>query len=118
MALIAIDWDGTIVDSSVKGVDPVLLPGAKEAIGTFRENGHKVVIFSANRPAWVQKWLFEWGIPVDHIWGLRPEDHGKINADIFVDDKSYHKPFNSDWAGHTKAILNDERVKDRDNRRW
>ena len=114
MAVISIDWDGTLVDSSVVGKDPVLLPGAKQAIGLFREKGHKVVIFSCNNPKWIEKWLQEWGIMVDHVYN----EKGKLNADVFVDDKGYHKPFNSGWAGHTEAILADERVAEKDNRRW
>lgn len=113
-AVIAIDWDGTIVDSSTKVKDPELLPEAKKAIARFREEGHQVVIFSANNPKWIQKWLDEWGIVVDYIW----DDKGKLNADIFVDDKGYHKPFNDSWSGHIDNILNDPRVKGRDNRRW
>lgn len=114
MAIIAIDWDGTLVDSSVKGVNPALLDGSREAIGAFREVGHKAVIFSANKPEWIQKWLNEWGVVVDHIY----DQHGKLNADIFVDDKSYHKPYNDSWLTHTRAILDDARVARKDNRRW
>lgn len=114
MALIAIDWDGTIVDSDDRKRDPKLLVEAKEAIGLFRERGHKVTVFSANRPLYIQRWLNEWGIPVDAVY----DGHGKLNADIFVDDKAYHFPHNASWEAHMWAILNDPRVLDKDNRRW
>lgn len=110
--VIAIDWDGTLVDSSNKSVDPKLLRGAKEAITLLRASGHRVVIFSANRKDWIQKWLNEWGIPVDDIY----EGNGKLNADLYVDDKAHRFQFNGDWNDELPEIM--LRLEGKDNSKW
>lgn len=107
MAVVAIDWDNTLVDSTQKW-----LPGAQTAIKRLREDGHKVIIHSCNRKAWIDKCLNESGIVVDGIW----DQAGKPVCDLYVDDKGYHFPYNGDWNEDLPIILS--RVKDKDNRKW
>lgn len=117
MAIIAIDWDNTIVDGDSK-----LLPGAREAITILRNKGHKIIIHSCNNPDWIEKCLNEFGIPVDRIWrpgAVNEKSWGKGNkplADLYIDDKGYHFPYNGDWATQVEPIL--ERLAGKDNRKW
>jgi hypothetical protein len=100
MALVAIDWDGTLVDEHQQ-----LLLGAREAITTLRMSGHKVVIHSCNRAKWIEKCLNEWGIPVDYIWGLEEGTGSKLVADIYIDDRGYRFPKNGDWTIELPSIM-------------
>jgi hypothetical protein len=117
MGVVVLDWDNTIVDGDSK-----LLPGAREAITTLRNAGHKVIIASCNDPKWIKKCLNEFGLPVDKVWdndSTNPKSYGKGNkplGDLYVDDKGYHFPHNGDWSSQIGPIL--ERVKDKDNRKW
>ena len=117
MAVIAIDWDATIVDERTNP-----LPGAIDAIKLLREKGHKVVINSCNDPKWIKKNLEEWGCPVDHIMGLGTgptfKNKSKVLADLYVDDRGYHFPYKGNWDNEIQKILEDDRVKDKDNRKW
>lgn len=111
MAVIAIDWDNTLVDSNQK-----LLPGVKNALEFLRERGHKIVVHSCNRPEWIKRCLDEWCIPVDYINGIDGPS-GKPNCDLFIDDKGFHFPHNGSWDHFLiDAILS--RIEDKDNRKW
>lgn len=100
MALIAIDWDGTIVDNMNHQMGerfPPLFPQAKEAIRGFRAEGHKVMIFSCNNPKWIKECLEEYEIIVDYIWeGAKPV------YDLLIDDRNVE--FSGDWhEAYTKV---------------
>lgn len=106
MAVIAIDFDNTLVNGSE------WLPGAKDALRLLREKGHKVVINSCNNPKWIEKQLAEAGLTVDLIW-----DHkGKALADLYIDDRGFD--FRGDWASTISEVLEHRHVKDKDNRKW
>jgi hydroxymethylpyrimidine pyrophosphatase-like HAD family hydrolase len=107
MAVLAIDWDNTLMTGDK------WLPGAQEALKRLRELGHKVVINSCNNPSWIEKQLREAGIAVDYVWN----DKGKVLADLYIDDKGYHFPHNSDWSDERLAdvLL---RLEGLDNRKW
>ncbi len=107
MALIAIDFDGTLVDGEV------LLPGAREAINILREQGHKVVINSANNPIWIKKVLDNNDVRYDWIYGLNEKDGHKVIADLYVDDRGFHF---KEWTEAVNDIL--KRVEGMDNRKW
>jgi hydroxymethylpyrimidine pyrophosphatase-like HAD family hydrolase len=104
MALIALDFDHTIVDGDV------VRDYAREAINIWRENGHKVVIHSCNNPRWIEKVLRENRIVVDHIW----DEKGKLLADIYVDDKGYR--YEGNWRDEVDKVLH--LVEGLDNRKW
>lgn len=92
--LIAVDFDGTIVDNMNHKEGeryPPLFAGAKETIAELRRAGHKVMIFSCNNPRWIKECLGQYGIKVDYIW-----DGPKPNYDLLIDDRAFH--FDGDWA--------------------
>lgn len=107
MGVVAIDWDNTLMSGKE------WLPGAKDALRRLREEGHKVIIHSCNGPKWIEKNLREAGLIVDHICEA---DQGKPLADLYIDDKGYHFPYNGDWSPELPKVL--ERLKDKDNRKW
>lgn len=109
MAVVAIDWDNTLVDSRQK-----LLPGAREAIARLRGANHKVIIHSCNKVDWIDKCLNEFGIPIDAIWS----GPGKPLADLYIDDRGYRFPYSGDWGNEIDKVMNDDRLKDKDNRKW
>jgi len=85
--LIAIDFDGTIVDNMKHKMGeryPPLFPGARDKISELRRAGHKIMIFSCNRPGWIQECLDKYEIKVD---GFLPE---KPIYDILIDDRAIH----------------------------
>lgn len=104
MAIVALDFDGTLVQ-----VDRPL-PGAREAVNTLREAGHKVIIYSANRKGWIEKVLNNNDIRYDLIW----DKPGKPIHDILIDDKGYH--FRGSWNQELPDIL--LRLSGKDNRKW
>lgn len=92
MSLIAIDFDGTIVDNSAHEPEeryPPLFDGVKQTIRAMRVN-NKVMIFSCNRSKWIKECLDHYGIEVDYIW-----DQGKPVYDILIDDRAVE--FNGNW---------------------
>lgn len=105
MAVIAIDFDHTLIDTPTKAV----LPGAREAVNILREHGHKVIIHSCNDSGWIARWLNDNDIRYDHIWC----EKGKPLADLYVDDKGFHL---TEWENDLDAILG--RVQGLDNRKW
>lgn len=109
MAVIAIDFDHTLVEGSE------WKPGAKNAVRLMREKGHKVIIHSCNEVKWIRKLLNEAGLVVDSVWGESPADLGKKPlADIYIDDKGYR--FEGNWSGTVHNILS--LVAGLDNRKW
>src|SRR5215213_5428105 len=108
MALIAIDFDHTLVD----GDKPREF--AKEAINILREKGHKVVIHSCNGVEWIKKVLDNNDIRYDYIWGESGHESKKLLADLYVDDKGYH--YKGDWKTEVDEVL--KRVEGFDNRKW
>lgn len=106
MAVIAIDWDHTLMNGKE------WLPGAKDALKLMREKGHKVIIYSCNSEQWIEQNLLDAGIIVDHVWIER----GKPLADIYIDDKGYRFPSDGDWTHEINPIL--LMVGELDNRKW
>lgn len=104
MAVIAIDFDHTLVDGDVAR------PYAKEAVNIMREKGHKVIIHSCNKRAWIERVLNNADIRYDHLW----VDVGKPICDIYIDDKGYR--YLGNWEAELPTIL--DLVKGLDNRKW
>jgi beta-phosphoglucomutase-like phosphatase (HAD superfamily) len=107
MAVIAIDWDHTLMEGKE------WLEGAKDALKLFRERGHKIIIHSANEPKWIERNLRDAGIVVDQIWGSDLLDVGKPLCDIYIDDKGF--AFSS-WDSDLHLVLHI--IKNFDNRKW
>lgn len=101
MAVVAIDWDHTLMDGEE------WLPGAKDAIRLLREKGHKVCIHSCNNPAWIEKCLNNAGIVVDLVWKGKAKEISlngqKPVADLYIDDKGYH--FQGNWPTEIHNVL-------------
>lgn len=95
MAVIAIDFDGTLVN----GDQPI--EGAREAVNLLREMGHKVFIHSCNNPRWIQKVLDNNDIRYDYIY--EGGNGAKLIADLYVDDRGFH--FRGDWPTEVLEIL-------------
>lgn len=104
MALVCLDFDGTLIN----GDKP--LPGAREAVNQLREAGHRIIIYSANDPTWIERVLNNADIRYDRIWN----EMGKPPHDLLVDDKGYH--FRGSWAQELPDIM--IRLIGLDNRKW
>lgn len=90
--LIAIDFDGTLVQGDKA------LPGARDAVNQLREAGHKVMIFSCNRTAWIKRVLEQNEIVVDYIW-----EGDKPVYDLLIDDRNVE--FRGNWDETLKQAL-------------
>ena len=108
MAVIAVDFDNVIV----VGKEP--LPGARDAINLLRELGHKVLVHSCNREAWIKEVLDNNDMRYDKVHGN--ESKGKPMADLYIDDKGYHFPYNGNWNEELPKVL--ARIEGVDNRKW
>ena len=95
---IAIDFDYTLWDTSTQ--QP--MSGAQEALDAFHELGWRVMIHSANKPAFIRKMCEEHHLSVDAIWGEHGEV-GKPPASCYVDDCGVR--FNGDWARTVQEVL-------------
>ncbi len=99
--IIAIDFDGTLVDHQYPEIG-ALKPGAKEAMIAFQKAGHKIAIWTCRageQEQAVRRFLVENGIPYDSINSAVPgTDLGtrKIYADVYIDDKAIR--FEDNWS--------------------
>lgn len=91
--VIAVDFDGTLVQGDKA------LPGAKEAVNQLREAGHKILIFSCNRTAWIKRVLEQNDIVIDYIW-----EGDKPVCDLYIDDRAIE--FKGDWIETLGKALN------------
>jgi len=101
--LIAVDFDGTIVEHQFPKIGK-LKPGAKLMIQLLKEEGHKIMIWTCRNHTEsqlgqeatiraVQNFLDEEEIPYDTINENDPSigfwlESRKIYADIYIDDKN------------------------------
>lgn len=94
MAILAIDFDSTLMDpKSVKPGMRLGLPsvGAVDAMKKLKAAGHVLIIFTVrgDRPKHVQDWCHYHGIPYDDVTNI------KRNFDLVIDDKAV--TFRGDW---------------------
>ncbi len=89
--VLAIDFDGTIHDwnnpkPGMRMGPPIF--GAQEALRSFKEAGHTIVIFSVrggeDSRKHVADWLNYYAIPYSYITNI------KIPADWYIDDRGMH----------------------------
>jgi hypothetical protein len=93
--ILAIDFDGTIHDNKnpLPGRRMGLpIPGAKEALQHFLEQGHRIVIFSVwgNNPKPIEDWMQFYQIPYHEITNIKPP-----SLDFLIDDKAIK--FKNNW---------------------
>lgn len=84
---IAIDFDGTIHDHAHPKPGMVMgepLPGAKDALLTFKRQGDTIIIHTArDRFKPVEDWMRYYNIPYDRVTNIKPPE-----AQVFIDDRA------------------------------
>lgn len=105
MAIIAIDFDGTIVEDRFPEIGNVK-PGAKEVLTKLYKEGYYLILWTCRtdlRLAQAVKFLAENGIKfhqfnnscpvnVEQFSGI---DTRKVYADLYIDDKGLYQPLPS-----------------------
>ena len=111
--IIAIDFDGTIVEDRYPAIGP-LKPGAKSVINWFYDTGCKIIIWTSRAGAPLEaaiQFLSDNGIKYHHVNESCPDntaqyggvDTRKIFADVYIDDKSL-SPLPEDWYAIASII--------------
>lgn len=114
--IIAIDFDGTIVEDRFPEVGN-MIPGAKEVINGFYQQGYTIIIWTSRSGielARAVEWLAKNGIKYHRVNESCPEnlkkyggrDTRKVFADIYVDDKGLI-PLPPDWH-EIKEMITDK----------
>lgn len=95
--IIAVDFDGTIVENAYPEIGEPM-KGAREALQYFREEGHTIIINSCRAGIYadnMRRWLKSRMFHFDFINENDPKrtaqyggDTRKISADIYIDDKN------------------------------
>jgi len=119
--IIAVDWDGTLVEGKWPGMGD-WLPGAVDALQRFHREGYKVMVFSVRlSPYWldgtlrpegevaqsvqeVRDMLDEAGLPYVGIW----QKQGKPPFSRLIDDKAIgfpSTPSRNTWRRITEKVL-------------
>ena len=105
MALLVIDFDGTIVDDEYPNIG-IIKPNAKLVINRKFDNGHKIVIGSCRTGVMADRafnFLLMSGIKFHTFNENLPEvielygtDTRKMSGDVYIDDKNLGRPI-IDW---------------------
>lgn len=104
MAIIAIDFDGTMVADWFPNVGTTL-PGAVETIKELIDNGHKIILYTCRNIHYLEqavKWVKDNDI---ELFGINdnPEQEwrsSKLYYDILIDDRAIGVPLSNgsvDW---------------------
>jgi hypothetical protein len=100
MAIIAVDFDNTLVDSEDGDVFPV--PGAAESLRRLRQEGHRIIIHTcrtgiasaqgelSDEIKFIEQCLQKFGMEYDEIYIGE-----KLVAHIYIDDRAV--AFEGDW---------------------
>lgn len=100
--IIAIDFDGTIVEDAFPGIGE-LKPGAAEVLKRLKAEGYYLILWtcrSGKRLAEAAQFLGEHGIRFDKYNESCPanielysgEDTRKVYADLYIDDRGIYRP--------------------------
>lgn len=100
MKILAIDFDGTIVEDQFPGIGK-MIPGAKETINELYALGYEIIIWTSRthiRMLEAVEWLAKNGIKYHRINESSPAnlrmygnvDTRKIFAHMYIDDRGYH----------------------------
>ena len=98
---IASDWDYTAWDT--KHQEP--MEGFREFLDVVHGRGHKVVIFSCNRPTFIREMCDLHDLRIDAIWGEQKMDYdegAKPVAVMYIDDKALRF---TNWEEATSGVL-------------
>lgn len=105
--IIAIDFDGTIVEHEYPAIGP-LKEGAVKALRAFQKAGHKIAIWTCRKgeeERELRQFLIQNKIPFDTINTPIPGFDlatRKIFADIYIDDKAM--TFEENWDEIRKLL--------------
>ena len=113
--IIAVDFDGTLVDDQYPNIGAINIPLAK-ALLELKKLGHKIVLWTC-RSGEQLKSAVEFcefnGIIFDsvnknipEVLKIYPEDTRKVYADIYIDDKAFLHYFSLGEIDNTDYILN------------
>lgn len=77
------------------------MEGAQEALRSFKEAGHTIVIFTVRggEPKHVREWMDYYALPYDHVTNI------KIPADWYIDDRGMHF---TNWKEATLRVFTDD----------
>jgi hypothetical protein len=109
--VIAVDFDGTIVEHEFPDIGP-LKEGAIEALMAFKKAGHQIVIWTCRKgeeEKELRQFLTEKQIPFDTINSPVPGfdlSTRKIYADVYIDDKALR--FKDNWSEIRKMLLGEQ----------
>ena len=107
--IIAVDFDGTIVEHEFPEIGP-LKEGAAKALRAIKKAGHRIVIWTCRKgkeEGQLRTFLLEKNIPFDTINTPIPGfdiDTRKIYADVYIDDRSIR--FSENWEELRKKLTN------------
>ena len=101
MGIIAIDFDGTIVEDKFPEIGN-LKPGAAEAINQLYDDGYTIIIWTCrtrvNKARAVEflakngiKWHYFNESSIENLRVYDWVDTRKVYADLYIDDKTLHK---------------------------
>lgn len=96
---VAIDWDSTMYDMA----NDKLMDGARDALDELRMRGFQLILYSCNNAKWLRMKCEQFNVHFDRIWGESTEDHGKIVAAVYVDDRAV--AFRGNWELALKDTL-------------
>lgn len=101
--VIAIDFDGTITDDTPYPTTGKLRDRCKEALNNLSKAGHKLVLWTARKGEFYDEavqFVKEHDLPLE----IPPKFDGKIEADIYIDDRNpWETPIN--WDDIERGIL-------------
>lgn len=112
MLILAVDFDGTLVNEDGQGSYHVI-PGAREALERFRQNGYHIVIHTCRigiamaegrvkrEVEVIKETLTFFAIPFDEIY-MAP----KMVADLYIDDRAI--AFAGDWQKVARLVQESE----------
>ena len=107
MAIIGIDFDGTICEHEFPKIGK-LKEDAKKVIQKLKDKGHDIIIWTCRDDEHDEKyltkaieWLKEKDIPYDYINENKPglgfDPKPKIYYDVLLDDRNLFSPMPFDW---------------------
>ena len=123
--LIAVDFDGTIVEDAYPRVGKPM-PFALETIKMLQADGHRIILWTYRNGKALQdaeEFMIKSGIPPYAVNRSYPEEEShpndvsrKINADVFIDDRNFGG-FPGWGAIYQKLNIEGEKP-ERKKRRW
>mgnify|MGYP001439651373 CR=1 FL=1 len=116
--VVGIDLDGVLAkyEKFAPGHYGEIIPGAKDLIQKFRDNGWKITIWTCREADEAKVWLLENDIYFDSInehptWKSEECPKPKLPANIFIDDSALFHPRNEEWTSEKIEFIYEKAVK-------